>query len=147
MEILEADDREDLSRTDLMGPTASSRNVKIERNPGLTESESSRDMRSGQFYIGGCTDTRLGRSVMWFQRLLQSFAPAIHAKPSRLSAGNGPLGLWAGLYAESRSRGTEEKGPSPQRPPAVDTPLAVDCGSCVIPFPGRIPTFAPEPFA
>ena len=49
MEILEADDREDLSWTDLMGATAGSRNVKIERNPGLTKSESSRDMRPGQF--------------------------------------------------------------------------------------------------
>jgi hypothetical protein len=49
MEILEADDREDLSWTDLMGATARCRNVKIERNPGLTKSESSRDMRSGQF--------------------------------------------------------------------------------------------------
>jgi len=39
-----------------------------------------------------------------FQRLLQSFAPTTHAKPSRLSVGNGPLGMWVGLYAESRSR-------------------------------------------
>src|ERR1700675_4247756 len=74
-----------------------------------------------------------------FQRLVQSFVPTSRAKPSQLSAGNGPRGLWASLYAESRSRGTEEKGQSPQRLRAVDTPLAVDCGSCVIPFPGRIP--------
>jgi hypothetical protein len=79
--------------------------------------------------------------------LLQSFAPATHAKPSRLSAGNGPPGLWVGLYVVSRSRETEEKGQSPQRPPAVDTPLAVDCGSCVIPLPARMPAFVPEPFA
>ena len=72
-------------------------------------------------------------------RLLQSFAPATHAKPSQLSAGNGPRGLWAGLCAESRNRGTEEKGQLPQRPLAVDTPLSVDCGSYVFPFPGRIP--------
>jgi hypothetical protein len=84
---------------------------------------------------------------LWFQRVLQSFVPTNRAKPSLLSAGNGPLGLWAGLYAESRSRGTEEKGQSPQRLRGVDTPLAVDCGSCVIPFPGRIPIFVPEPSA
>ena len=82
-----------------------------------------------------------------FQRLLQSFAPATHARLSRLSGGNGQLGLWAGPYAESHIRRTEEKGQSPQRLRAVDTPLAVDCGSCVIPFPGRIPTFVPEPSA
>src|ERR1700694_2674954 len=92
-------------------------------------------------------DTRFARSVMGFQGSLQSFAPATHAKPSQLSAGNGPHGLWAGLYAESRSRGTEEKGQSPQRLRAVDMPLAVDCGSYVIPFPGRIPTFVPQPCA
>jgi len=33
MEILEADDREDLSWADLMGARASSRNDKFERNP------------------------------------------------------------------------------------------------------------------
>src|SRR6266851_8955867 len=81
---------------------------------------------------------------MWFQRLLQSFAPATHAEPCRLSAGNGPLGLSAGLYAESRSRGTEEKGQSPQRLRAVDMPLAADCGSCVLPLPGRRPTPSPN---
>src|ERR1700692_4850200 len=84
---------------------------------------------------------------MWFQRLLQSFAPATHAKPSQLSVGNGPLELWADPCAEWRSRGTEEKGQSPQRLRAVDTPLAADCGSCVLPFPGRLPTFVPEPSA
>jgi hypothetical protein len=82
-----------------------------------------------------------------FQRLLQSFAPATHAKLFRLSSGTGPLGRWAGLYAESRSRGTEEIGLSPQRLRAVGTPLAVDCGSCVIPSPGLIPTFVPKPSA
>src|SRR6266446_5191167 len=74
-----------------------------------------------------------------FQRALQSFVPTNRASPSQLLAGNGPLGLWAGLCAEWRNKGTEEKGQSPRRLRAVDTPLAVDCGSCVIPFPGRIP--------
>jgi len=95
----------------------------------------------------GCRAERSGLFRLTFPRLLQSFARAIHARPSRLSVGNGPLGLWEGLYVESRSRGTEEKGQSPQRLRAVDTPLAVDCGSCVIPFPSWIPTFVPQPSA
>jgi|ERR1700687_685744 len=96
---------------------------------------------------GSCRDERSGLVRYWFQRFLQPFGPATHAKPSQLSAGNGPHGQWAGLYAESRSKGTEEIGQSPQRLRAVDTPLAVDCGSCLIPFPGRRPTFVPEPSA
>src|SRR5256885_334998 len=97
--------------------------------------------------VENSTDHAISPFRGWFQRFLQSFAPTTHAKPSQLSAGIGLRGLWAGLYAQSRSRGTEEKGQSPQRPPAVDTPLAVDCGSCVVPLPGRMPTFVPEPFA
>lgn len=82
---------------------------------------------------------------LWFQRLLQFFVPAIHAEPSLLSAGNAPLGLWPSLYAESRNKETEEKGQSPLRLPAVDTQLAVDCGSCVVPLPGRSPSFPNHP--
>ena len=92
------------------------------------------------------TDDAIAFFRGWLQRFLQSFALTIHAKPSRLSAGNDPLGRWAGLCAESRSTGTEEKGQSPQRPPAVDTPLAVDCGSCVVPFlAGYPPSFPNHP--
>ena len=129
-----------------MGLVARSRNENVATSPGLSKSHSSPLKSRGHFHVW-CAGTRLGRFSLGFQPLLQSFAPATHAKPSRLSAGNGPLGLWVGLYAESRSRGTEEKGQSLQRLRAVGTPLAVDCGSCVIPFPGRMPTEVPEPFA
>jgi hypothetical protein len=97
--------------------------------------------------VGACRAERSGLFGLTFPRLLQSFAPATHAKPSPLSIGNAPRGLWAGPCAEWRNRGTEEKGQSPPRLRAVDTPLAVDCCSCVIPFPGRIlPSFPNHPF-
>lgn len=97
-------------------------------------------------HVRHCSHERSAPFNLWFPPLLQSFAPATHAKPSRLSACNVPLGLWAGLYVESRSRGIEEKGQSPPRLRAVDTPLAVDCGSCVIPFlAGYSPSFPNHP--
>src|SRR5208283_903993 len=89
--------------------------------------------------FGNCTDDRLESSNPSLQQLLRSFAPTTHAKPSQLLADNGPLGLWADLSVELRSRGTEAKGPSLRQLRAVDTPPSVDYGSYVFPFPGLIP--------
>jgi len=118
----------------------------FERNPGFNEvRKQSREQESALLYSWG-VEKAISPLSHGFQRLPQSFAPAIHAELFRLSSGIGPLGRWAGLCAESRSRETEEKGQSPQRPPAVYTPLAVDCGSCVVPFlAGYPPSFPNHP--
>jgi hypothetical protein len=79
-----------------------------------------------------------------FNGCFQSFVPTNHAKPSQLSAGNGPLGLLAGPCSESHNRGTEEIARLPQLLRAVDTPLALDCGTFVIPFPAPRRNFVPE---
>jgi hypothetical protein len=113
-------------------------------NRGEAASISAMTRRESNPVFVSCTDERLALFSLWFQPLLQSFGPATHAKPSPLSAGNAPLELWAGLSAESRNRGTEEIGQFPQRLRAVDTPLAVDCGSSLIPNLARIPNFVPE---
>src|SRR5713101_9091589 len=77
-----------------------------------------------------------------YTHLSETFKRSASSVSVKICDGSTGAGLCTatGTHVSCLAKRSEEKGQSLQRLRAVDTPLAVDCGSCVIPFPGRIPT-------